>query len=104
MDTDKKQFLSNLATREQIAELYFRNLGDKKMRENHVFSTSTTGTKTTTPPSREMIATDVRAWYAGFLSLALNIDPNALEILPQVHSIEDYVTKVFADKARGIAA
>ncbi len=75
---------------QSIGESYFDSLNDKNTKLHIVTDKHATV---------EEIRTDVRGWYAGFMSCAatLGYNPNNLPVL---ESVSAFITKNFPDRAK----
>jgi hypothetical protein len=71
-------------TREEIADLFFKSLGNLETRKTHVMLSTATNT-------REEIGNDFKSWYGGVVSIVRAIEPDAA--LPGVADMVNFVTQ-----------
>jgi len=91
-------------TKDVIADLYFRSLGNIETRKNHVLLLPKIAEANlkAPPPSVHDIEKDFTAWYGGVLSLTRELDPDTH--LPPTNQMVAFIGQNFDRAKQAIAA
>ena len=89
-------------TKDEIANLYFRSLGNTEMRKSHLSLWPPGVNRVPMSPSTQDVEIDFTCWYGGLLSLAYGIDPGV--VLPTMKEMCQFIGPQFDRAKTAIAA